>query len=332
MKYPMRNHYLVFKRVDKNKYSVRNVLTEEEWIMNHTVAKFIYRLDGKTDPCKIVPYISKREVIETLDFLEREGLLLDEHRNRICTAGFGTVMFTLFQTKFRKKSKYIARILNLCLISFWLPALILGSYIFQFHLHQNITGIFENPWGCIPGYFIGIISGLLFHEIAHAFSCLAYGGHVFEFGVMLRTFLPAAYVLIDYKDLRNCLKKTQISAAGIEMNLLLAGFYFLLSSEIQQYKSAFFVAAIVNVILASINLSLIEGFDGMAILSDLIGDSELLDKARAIIHDRKKKEILKRRGVNGRATIAVSYMLVGTQIMLPVLIGVNVLNLLGGWI
>ena len=83
--------------------------------------------------------------------------------------------------------------------------------------------------------------------------------------------------------IKNRMKRIQIIAAGIEMNLLLAAVCLIFAAEIEWLSGFFFGACIQNVFLALINLTFINGFDGMTIISELLGIEGLADRATTII-------------------------------------------------
>ena len=53
------------------------------------------------------------------------------------------------------------------------------------------------------GSIFGLLVGIFLHELGHMFACIAYGGEVFEVGVMLQFFLPGAYVLMNKNRIKN---------------------------------------------------------------------------------------------------------------------------------
>ena len=72
------------------------------------------------------------------------------------------------------------------------------------------------------------------------------------------------------------------------------------------------------------NLALVYGIDGMHIFSEMIGTDNMIVNALFLILDRNQCRKLKKRGVNGRATVFVSKVVLGIQILLPILVVVNI--------
>lgn len=159
-------------------------------------------------------------------------------------------------------------------------------------------------------------------------ACPDVRGNVFEFGIMIRYFLPGAYVVLDSEKIRNRFKKAQIFAAGIEMNLLLAGiFLILLKFGWLDCTLLIYVALLRNP--GAFNLALIGPLDGMKIFSELLGVENIVDKAKKLIFDNEAKKILRKRGINGRAAIASCYIIVGFQLLLPLVLILNVISIMG---
>lgn len=88
-------------------------------------------------------------------------------------------------------------------------------------------------------------------------------------------------------------------------------------------------AALLNGILAAFNLALIGPLDGMKIFSELLGVENIVDKAKKLIFDNEAKKILRKRGINGRAAIASCYIIVGFQLLLPLVLILNVISIMG---
>ena len=200
MKYPAKNHLLLFKTTSDG-ICVKNILTEQEKMITEEEYIVLSKLDGKTNPYRLWSNVSRKDV----DNLMR-------------------IMLALKIPRFKKKHRKIALFLNDALMCAWIPVLILG--VFMFIKEFGAESPFLGPNDLLFGNIIGIVLGLVLHEIAHAFAALAYGAKVMEFGVMLYWFLPCAYVLIEDSKVKDRLKRAQIRAAGIEMNMFLGGIFW----------------------------------------------------------------------------------------------------------
>lgn len=92
----------------------------------------------------------------------------------------------------------------------------------------------------IAGSVVGMLIGLVMHELGHMFACLTYGGRVFKVGVMLQFLLmPGAYVLMNESNIKKRMKRVQVSAAGIEMNLILTAIFLFLSARFEVLSGFF---------------------------------------------------------------------------------------------
>lgn len=324
MDYPRKNHYLKFKPIDSDWVCIENFLTGEIWEVSREIAEFLKALNGKTNPYKINEEFSEEFVDELLDDFDEEGWLYSG--KRLMSGGIGTALFTLWIPDVKIWHRIVAKIWNSLLMILCLPVFIIGVSIL---VRGNFPYIDHGSnWGLC--YLVGFIPGLMFHELSHAAACLSdVRGKVFEFGIMVRYFLPGAYVVLDTERIRNRFKKAQIFAAGIKMNLLLAGI-FLILLKLGWFDCTILVyAALVNGILAAFNLALIAPLDGMKIFSELLGVENIVYKAKKLIFDNDAKKKLRKRGINGRAAIASCYIIVGFQLLLPLILILNVISIMG---
>lgn len=312
MKYPRANNFLIYKKLDSDTYEIENYLLEETWVMKAEFVRFLRKLNGHRNPYSINPDMDEDFVDELLSQFEEEGLL--RVYGRAVVIGFGCVLCTLWIPKIRKIHYYVAKLLNRLLLLLTFPVFIVGVFVFANSLYGDI---FADYWFVNEYLLIGF--GLILHELAHAAACIAYGGKVFEFGIRLYYFLPGAYVCLEDKRVKNRLKKAQIDAAGIEMNLFLSGLFMCLSCFGCFNSSLMFDASIWNFLLAFLNSLPFGGFDGINIFSELLGVDKLLKKSKYLIRSREKKRELRRSGIQGYFVLAVSYFVVIFQGLFPVI-------------
>lgn len=199
-----------------------------------------------------------------------------------------------------------------------------GVLVFINGLYRGMSG----DGGLWRGYLLGGISGLIFHEMAHAAAGLAYGGKIFEFGVMLHYFLPGAYVCIDHDEVKNRFQRVQIHAAGIEMNLFLSGLFMCLSCLEWFNGWTLLYASIYNLVIAVLNSLLIDGLDGMNIFSALLGVEDFVGKSKRLVKSRRKRRKLREKGISGYAVIAVCYFIAIFQMAVPIILFVNIVSLI----
>lgn len=320
MKYPMMNNFLTFKRIDSDTYEVSDYLSEKCWEIDKYLVCFLRKLNGKRNPYTIDREQDKDSVDKILFLFKKEGLI---RQKRFSWNGFGSCLYTVCIPRIRNIHRYLAKLLNRFLMILYIPSIMLGIFVFVNHLYGNTAGSF-----CIlKGTLLGMISGLILHELAHANACIAYGGRVFEFGVMLYWLLPGAYVYIDYCEVKNRFKRIQINAAGLEMNLLLSGLFMCMSCSGRLDSFLLIQASVVNLVFAIINISLIMGIDGMNICSEILGVENFAVHALELLMDRREKRRLRRKGINGRAVIAASYIIAIFQLLLPLIFIINVIEL-----
>lgn len=317
--YPKMDHYLIFKRKDADTVEVSNEIYEMEWEMDIEAARFLHALDGKTDPYKISAYMSREEVNQLLEVFEDEWLLADDD-DKIIPLGLGTALIPLWTPKITRWYRLIGSLWNKILLFCWIPVFICGVWIF---LRQDWNESW-NALGIVALYLIIIVGGGL-HELSHIAACLSYGGRFYELGIMLDYFLPGAYVMITFDNVKKRMKRVQISAAGIESNVLLAGICLCLLKTGWINTTALLYGAFINVLLALENCSLIEGLDGMGICEELLGKG-FLKKAKLLLKDSRGRARLRKRGINGEITIIACYLIVILQISLPIFILINLVD------
>ena len=88
------------------------------------------------------------------------------------------------------------------------------------------------------------------------------------------------------------------------------------------------VIAYKKLFLALLNLTFVDGFDGMTIMSELLGVECIVSKAKRITKSKYKRKRLEKDGISGKATIAVSYIFRGIQIALPLIFALNIMGVI----
>lgn len=315
--YPKISNCLIYKKHDMYSVEVTDYFTDEVYLVELEEAKYMKKLDGKTHPYDIETNLTEEEIDCLIAELDNCGLLKESNK----IAGGGTAMRTIWEPKWTIKLRIIAFLCNNLLMILWLPVLIIGIIVFK----NNWLSIdFEMTW---LGNIIGLGFGIVLHEFGHAFAGASYGARVFEMGVLRMYYIiPGAYVILDDKTVKNRLKRVQINAAGVEMNLFLVGVFLILGAIFGNLGGMFLTAAIQNAFLAALNLTLIKGLDGMAIVSELLGIEDIIETATDVIINRGIRNELREYGTSGNATIAACYMVGAFQIALPLLLLLNVLE------
>ena len=323
MKYPMINNWLTFKRINKYEYSVQDFLYESEYTMGYQIANFARRLDGEHNPYSIDKTCSREEVDRMMSLLEENDLL---RYNKTLFSEFGSIYRTLWIPKHTVTGRILAAIWNILLNLLWIPVFILGVIVFSKRMPIGGSDYI------IIGAILGLIPGTILHELGHLCSGIYHGAKVFEMGVMVSSFLPGAYVLLDSSNLKSKLAKVRITSAGVKSNILLAGFLLLLACAFPSIGSPLLGAAFNNAFLALINLTLIEGLDGASIVSDLLGIEDIVSKSKEILRSKKTRQKLYQKGLTGYAVLTVAALLRSMQIALPLLFIIEGLEIISCFI
>lgn len=317
MKYPTLANWIRFKRISENEYEIVNLLHDEEIQSDAYTVWFARQLNGRRNPYRIDKRKSNEDVDLLLDELEAENIIRDK---RFLSKFFLYLLVTVWRPRVTSNLRLFSFFVNGLLLIAWLPLL-------TFSIYYYLNNLYDLSIDYITiGSFAGLFIGMIMHELGHMFACLAYGGRVFEVGVMLQFFIPGAYVLMNESNIKKRTRRIQVSAAGVEMNLLLTAIFLIMSAKFEPLSGFFLGASIQNVFLALLNLTFVNGFDGMTIMSELLGVEGLADRAKRITKSNLRKRRLRKDGVSGKATIAVSYILRGIQIALPLIFALNIVG------
>lgn len=318
MKYPKTIDTLLYKRIDKSTYHVKNGITGVVYEIGTDIVRFMNKLDGKTDPFMINTCLSDFEIEEVLDFLWANELVTKKKWKKI---GFLTYGIPLFKVKTTQKMRIVSKILNFLLMISFVPIFIVGLYAVKDI--YSISMVDKNDFSYLLGLCVGTALGTILHEGAHASAGLGYNAHLFTCGIMIGI-TPGAYVELDDEHIKSSLKKAQISAAGIEMNLLLCGISMICMCLFNSALSLLGGIAFSNLLLASVNLLPIIGVDGSQIINKLIGGDDLILYSDILITD---KSFLRHSfsNVRGLAEICSCVLTLLSQISYPILIIANIL-------
>ncbi len=317
-KYPRMANYLTASKCADGQYAVRDHMMQKWVIMTAEEYRFLRYLNGKRNPFSY-PRLEKREIKELLRKLDYCELL---RKGRLQIDSIFSVRFAVYFPLRAKRGKSVLwRLLNGLLLISFIPVLAGGIFSFL----QADPGISNDA--ILPGAIGGMFIGMVMHELGHAVAALASGGHVFEIGVSWRGLLPGAYVLIDEEQAQTVFERIQISAAGVEMNFLLAGIFLLMNANACDGNGMIFWFAVINGVMGLINLLFSGGMDGAKIMECILGVS-LYDIYMSLIEDREniRARIDK---ANENAAEAVMYMMLFLQFLLPI-IGVAEITYLVG--
>lgn len=319
MKYPMINNWLKFKRISKMEVQVKDLLCDDEYTMGYDIARFARRLNGKRDPYSIYPDIPREDIDYMLEQLGEHELLRDSN---VLMSERGSVFYTLWIPKQNKLLFRFAKVYSFLLNLLWLPIFALGIWFF---FQEFPTG---GEVFAVVGSLGGIVVGAFLHELGHMFTGIRYKAHVFEMGVMIQHFMPGAYVLLDSDKVKSKKCRVAINAAGIKSNVLFAGVCMLLACVFPFSGMPLLCAAVNNVLLALINLVFIEGLDGSSIIEEYLGVPNVAKTAKKLLFSKKSRKALMAKGATGYAIMAVGITIQFLQLALPLLIGINILEVL----
>lgn len=317
MRYEKLIDTLLYKRLDESRYKVKNIENDEIFELGVNIVSFMNKLDGKTDPFMINTCLSDFEIEEVLDFLWANELVTKKKLKKV---GFLSYGVPLFKVKTTQKMRIVSRLLNFLLMISFVPIFIVGLYAVK---DKDIYSLIDqSDFSYLIGLYVGIGLGIILHECGHAIAGLGYNAYLFTCGIIIGI-TPGAYVELDDEHLKSSLKKAQISAAGIEMNILVCGLSMICMCLFNSALSLLGGIALSNLLLGSVNILPIIGVDGSQIINKLIGN-DLILYSDILITD---KSFLSHSfsNVRGLAEICSCILTLLSQIGYPILIIANIL-------
>lgn len=319
MKYPKLVNSLMYKRVGQYKYIVLDCATGEKHELDITDVRFMQGLDGKTSPYEIDSILTRREVEEKMHFLEENDLVMT---SRFVRNGLLSFRLPLFKIRATASLRLAGWILNLGLLLSFLPLVVFGGL----SIYHNIELIDDVSYVLFTvGSFFGLLIGMSLHEFGHAIAGLGFKARVLETGLIVGL-SNGAYVMLDYDNVKSRMKRVQILAAGIEMNLSIFGASAIMFGLCPSLASFFLGVAYANLVLALINLLFIFGLDGSQIINQLLG-GKVFDDTIDFVWDKKVRKDVLSQGVTGYVKAATCVIGLVSQLAYPVLLIINVISI-----
>ena len=303
--YPMLSNWVTIKDYQSENAIIANEITDKVYCTDRKNIIFLEMLDGKTNPYTL-PYarntlgLSMLEIHRMLSEFSAFGLV---RNNMFFEKSFTFLCRTIHIPKRKQSDSLLFKIINALICLFPLPIFIWGIIVFWLGFTGDGLGGF-NLWGALLGVLAGFLIGGILHECGHAIASLATGGKVFEFGLSLSFFLiPGAYVATKVKDSATSIQKAQVSAAGIEFNLLLSGLALVILAYSCQGAGFFLSFTLVNLLILFDNLLFVHGDDGCWVFSHLFGlDTGITDVARKMVFTKEERKRLLESGCCGKAS------------------------------
>ena len=337
--HPSMANWVILKR-KRDGIVARNCLTDREIPLSDREAKYLKSLDGSGNQYHVDGF-SERECMEFYRHLSRERMV---RRSGFNLADGKTVMRPVYIPRRKRARSVIPKILNFLLLVSFLPVFLYGVYLI---CHEGVLFGKEDHFflNIVLGEVFGLGGGMILHEAAHAVACLSdRNGRWLEAGIMIRwRIIPGAYVWLDTGEIKSRMKKVQINMAGIEMNLFLAGIMMIMLVNarygfgfLSKWRTAMLYTVIMNIALALFNISFVEGLDGEHTISEIFGGGSVVDAAKAnirqMVRGKDRREYFARTGINGAANLCVSAVVLGFQMVLPLLIVADISMWIGDFI
>lgn len=316
--YPRMGKCVKYIRKSEDVVEVTDYLTNQSFECNMEVTAFIRKLDGKRDPFSIPTTLSYEDICFILDELEKMNFF-EQSRIR---KGFGEILIGLWYPRNTKDLKKFAKYWNTLLMIIWIPFTVVGGILG----YTTLTGQgFEYN---AVGLFLGIIITIIIHELSHAFAAVAFGARAFELGIGLTNFvMVCAYTMTDGELICDRMKRAQGLFAGVESGLFLAGAFAILGYLFTSANDFMMSAATASVMMSATNILFISGFDGNAVMSELLGVSFARAAPIKILFSKKCRTSIAHTGEEGKAVLIVLALFAMTYIIIPLYL----IFLIVGW-
>ena len=158
-------------------------------------------------------------------------------------------------------------------------------------------------------FFPLVVLSALLHEMGHFAAAAAAGWEVSELGLFLvGPFPTGAYIACTDQTRGLRRQKVQICLAGIEMNLLLAGFLRLLAGPGGIHSPTLDAVCLANGVQALVNLLPAQSLDGCRALETLLGMEDLYAAARQFRTSKPYRRQILRKGPGGYGWIVLFFL------------------------
>lgn len=194
-----------------------NPLTENLCEVNRHLADILLQLDGKTNPYDFIEKKDYAEMERILKLLRKENML----RKSVYRKGLKAYI-PIFYPKDRlynsRQVRFITNFIKWCAF----PVFAIGIYVMV--MNRSNAFSYQLNWELYAGAAVGMIFGLIFHEFSHMIFGLSYNAKTTKFGLCIGL-LSGAYVASDQSTVKTRWERLNIYAAGIFMNIFLAGLF-----------------------------------------------------------------------------------------------------------
>ncbi|GKX30351.1 hypothetical protein SH1V18_28310 [Vallitalea longa] len=179
----------------------------------------------------------------------------------------------IYPDKNLHNDKIIFRMFYFSIIYFSLPLFFIGLLISIATASINTSFTAPPIYLFIPFFLISIS----LHELSHVVVAKKNGANIAEVGLRLIIFIPCIYSsILGISYIENKMKRILISAAGILLNLQIAGIGLIFTVFTNGATYNFFIwLTILNLMLVMLNLIFLLKFDGYYILSELLNEKRL---------------------------------------------------------
>lgn len=285
------------------------------------ISKRLYNALLKADGTKPLDLPAKGKNI--LPMLKQNGLV---QTSRIIKCSGATNRFVLFFIRsVSENTIHFCKSINSILPS-------AAFLLFAAGIIAKLIGRRFSPSGlCLPLYCSLVLLSISLHEAGHLVAGLAGGYKVTDAGILLLWRIPiGAYVAHERNKRASKGRRLQFALAGVEMNILVAGLYLIASSIFERLSFTLTVAALMNMLLALINLIPSHGLDGEAALSALLGVNSIYQLSKKWVCSRKCRRKLLKAGLPGLLCFGFLSSILLSRLLIWLIMGVDLIVVIIG--
>lgn len=255
----------------------------EEYEISYRLWKALDQVDG-TRPLNVsddvLASLKEHGIIQTSRLVKDDDSVLNR--------------FILFPFRNDKeRSSFFSRAINSALP--YASILVLAIGICLFHVGTVDMGrSFSGP------LFLGLaLLSLAMHEVGHLMAASAYNYNVTSLGLLLLGRIPVgAYIAHTEKPDTTPAERIQVALAGIEVNFLIAGIFFIAAVN-SPFSITLVSIAVYNIASAFANLLPTAGLDGEVALSAVLEVERISITAKQVLLNRAHRRKLFHSGVPG---------------------------------
>lgn len=323
---PMIQKWIKIYEEDEHVLKVHDELYGKTYYINKDHENLLKQCDSKTDVNQIIENHSDEEEAKIMLRIFYENNLIRKQKHVFLKNRYSTY-YTVWVAKNSKKLYSLGKMYTCLLILMWLPSLLIGIFLYG----KTKSSYVEYASWINALLFVGIaVISIVAHEFSHVMAAISLRGKVFECGITASVLSPGAYTLMNV-DACGRLGRVQISAAGVQSNIMIIGLSLILYYF---YPSSICIISVtVNIGLTIMNMGFSSSLDGYSIITELLGiNVDFINALKEVFNkcDKKKVFIKLKDSSEGDKLILLNAIIILSCQLFPVLLSILIFLLLIG--